>query len=310
MADVEGAHHGAERASATPARHFHGKADARPAARAGEPRVPRGLRAVEEWLVEAISGEVAAGDAVAEVVTAGPSLSAAERLEIYRQGYRARLIECLEDDYPVLAATLGGHAFEALATGYITRHPSSSPNLNAFGQHMAAFCEEVTLAGFETHGAFLAELARLEWALVLAIHAAPPAPFDLAALQAIAAEAWAGVRLVASESVSLLAFRYPVNAYFQAYRTTGERPSIPDASPTATAVYRRHLTLFRMDLTPAMTSVLAALLGGAPIGVALEKIGVDESDPAALAEAERSVMVWFREWVAAGFFSGLALPGE
>jgi hypothetical protein len=60
-----------------------------------------------------------------------------------------------------------------------------------------------------------------------------------------------------------------------------------------------------MDLTPAMTRVLSALLDGAAILDALGKMGVDETDPAAIAEAERSVMVWFREWVSSGLFARL-----
>ena len=62
-----------------------------------------------------------------------------------------------------------------------------------------------------------------------------------------------------------------------------------------------------MDLTPAMTRVLDAMLGGSPLGEALSKIGVDETDSAAVQEAERSVMVWFREWVGSGFFRDFSL---
>jgi hypothetical protein len=62
-----------------------------------------------------------------------------------------------------------------------------------------------------------------------------------------------------------------------------------------------------MDLTPAMTRVLDALLEGMTIEESLGRIGVDETDPAALAEAERSVMVWFSEWMQGGFFAGVEL---
>jgi len=56
-----------------------------------------------------------------------------------------------------------------------------------------------------------------------------------------------------------------------------------------------------------MTRVLDALLEGVTIEESLGRIGVDESDPAALAEAERSVMVWFSEWMQGGFFAGIEL---
>jgi len=154
---------------------------------------------------------------------------------------------------------------------------------------------------------FLTELAALEWALVEIIHAKEPPAFDLAALKAIPIERWSTARLLRSDAVRVVHCDYPVNAYYQACRTRDELPSIPSASPSATAVYRRGWKLWRMDLTRAMTRVLDALLEGVTIEESLGRIGVDESDPAALSEAERSVMVWFSEWMQGGFFAGIEL---
>ena len=265
------------------------------------------LRELEERMVEAITGrEEAAADAALRI-TAGPALDARERLEIYRFGYKARLIECLGDDYPILARTLGQAAFERLATEYIERYPSRSPSLNAFGRRMSELCRVAELGEHEPARAFLSELAALEWALVEIIHAKEPPPFDLAALKTIPVERWGPARLLRSDAVRVLHSEYPVNAYYQGCRTEDELPALPSRSPSATAVYRRAWRLWRMDLTPAMTRVLDALLEGVTIEESLGRIGVDESDPAALAEAERSVMVWFSEWMQGGFFAGIEL---
>jgi hypothetical protein len=113
-----------------------------------------------------------------------------------------------------------------------------------------------------------------------------------------------------SESLRLLRFEYPVNAHFQACRANGVVLPPPAASPCATAVYRRGVELWRMDLTQAMTRVLGALVRGEQLGHALQQIGVDERDPQAIAEAERSVMVWFQTWVASSFFSAVAIDPE
>ncbi len=69
------------------------------------------------------------------------------------------------------------------------------------------------------------------------------------------------------------------------------------------------MTLWRMGLTPAMASLLEALSAGHSLGAALETFdaGLGAEDAA---EAERNVMVWFREWVAAGFFARVELPQE
>lgn len=241
------------------------------------------------------------------VFSDGPRQTAVERLDVYRRGYRARLVECLDDDYPVLRDTLGVDRFEELCLAYVDRHRSTSPNLNFFGRHMAAFCRESP--GLDENGGavFLSELAALEWAVVEAVHAEASEPLDAARVRTLRPEEWSAVRFVPS-AVAVLRFRYPVNAYYQA-RRTGDAPDIPAAVPSATAVYRSGLTVWRMDLTPAMTRVLDALLSGRPLGEALGRIVVDEADGAAVKEAERSVMIWFREWVSSGFFRDFSVGG-
>jgi hypothetical protein len=256
-------------------------------------------------MVRAITGTESEADRAPEVVTDGPRLGARERFEIYRFGYRARLVECLADDYPVLASVLGETAFESLAASYIERFPSSAPSLNFFGRNMARFLAERPVAGFEGRERFFAELATLEWAIVEVIHAETAPPLDAAALQALRPEDWTTARFERSDAVRLLRFEHPVNAFFQARRVGGEDAAIPEPKPSATAVYRHGLTVWRMDLTPAMTRVLTALLDSVPITEALSRMGVDETDAAAIAEAERSVMVWFREWVSSGLFARL-----
>jgi len=298
--------HAAERASASPtrARHLGAHRETGDNARASPPGrdaggIEGGLRRLEEWMVGAILSAADPGD-VGAIFTAGPRQTPGERFDIYRFGYRARLVECLADDYPVLAETLGQDPFERLASAYIDRYPSASPNLNAFGRYLPSFCREWG-ADVGVRAAFSSELAALEWAIVEAIHAEGGAPFDAARLQGLRPEEWNEIRFEPSRAVRVLKFEYPVNAYYQA-RRVGTAPSVPGASASATAVYRKDLTVWRMDLTPAMTRVLESLLHRAPLGEALARIVVDEADEEALKEAERSVMIWFREWVSSGFF--------
>lgn len=276
---------------------------------------PPMLRDVQVWMVGAITGADADADdeAVARFVTPGPRLTAVERFEIYRSGYHARLVECLLDDYPVLAAVLDRNAegqFAALCRAYVDRHPSASPNLNGFGRHMPAFCLEAKLPGFPLFPAlarFAADLAALEWALVDVLHAETAPPLDIAALQALPPEAWAGARFVPSDALRLFRFAYPVNAVFIANRIDEIVPDVPAPSPTAVAVYRKDMQLWRMDLTPAMMGVLEPLVKGKSLGEALEAVEAECTDPEVLAQTGANLMVWFREWVDAGFFTRVTI---
>jgi hypothetical protein len=323
-----------ERASASPA--FARRAALRSPARGAMPSRSAPLREMQEWFAGAIThpgsiedGAVASPHAGALairsaadvdcVLTAGPRLSAMDRLALYHDGYHARLIECLADDYPALKLALGEAPFEALCRGYIAAHPSRSPSLNAFGRHMA---EHVRGEGGEL-AAFAADLARLEWAIVEAIHAEERTSIASDALGArrgydehiaslttrlaeIAPEDLARATLPPSGAARVLHFAYPVNRFFQAFRD-GEVPAIPPPERSATAVYRRGYAVWRMDLTPAMSGVLEALFAGANLETALAAIAAHAEDDDAIAESERNVMMWFREWVAGGFFARVAL---
>ena len=274
----------------------------------------RTLRETQVWMVGAITGAEAdaPGHDLERFITPGPRMTASERFEIYRSGYHARLVECLLDDYPVLAAMLGDAQVGLLCRAYVERHPSTSPNLNGFGRHMAALCREVRLegegaVGFDAVRVFASELATLEWALVEVLHAECPPPLDVTALQLVPPDAWARARFIKSEALRLFRFAYPVNAVFIANRIEEIVPAIPERAPNAVAVYRKDMQLWRMDLTPAMLGILEPLVQGQSLGEALAAVEESVTDPEVLAQTGASLMVWFREWVDAGFFTRIAI---
>jgi hypothetical protein len=239
------------------------------------------LRDDQLWFARAVVASEDAGEA-SHRLTPGPKLDASDRLDIYRRGYRARLLECLADDYPVLEHALGADAFEALCDEYVTRFPSQSPSLNAFGRHMPGFCQ-----------GFAADLAALEWAIVEAIHAPSAVPLAAAELAAIPGEMWPRMRLQKAPSLQVVRAAHPANEYFQAVRDGGN-PVRPGPSPSATAVYRKDLTVWRQRLTPVMADVLAAVVRGETLEEAVAPVP-DDQPP------ER-VLAWFREWTEAGLF--------
>jgi hypothetical protein len=241
-------------------------------------------------------------------LTGGPRLSALERLEIYRRGYVARLVECLADDYPALQHALGEEAFADLCRAYIAAHPSEHPSLNFYGRRMADFCRaycdsaaHASLRGSTVPNLFAADLATLEWAMVEVIHAASAAPLTLDGLRDVPADAWGDARLVPNTAMRILRFGHPVNPYLQAFRD-GAEPQVPQPAQCATVVWRSGAKVWRMDLTEPMHAVLSALVAGDSLGVALEGAADASSGGGHEAVAAR-VMAWFREWVQGGLFA-------
>jgi hypothetical protein len=237
------------------------------------------------------------------LLTPGPALSAFERLDIYRSGYHARLIECLVDDYPVLQHALGESAFSALCRDYIAKHPSRGPSLNVFGRLMAEHCRQSELAV----AGFAADLAALEWAIVEAIHAPGGSVLVPQDLQSVEPEAWSEVRLLINPSLRVLSCGYPVNSYFQAHRT-GNTPQIPGPNPSLVAVYRTGRSIWRLPLDPVMKDLLAALREQ-PLGAATAQVAAALTH---LSEAEAGALItrWFTTAVSSGLFSGLQLPSR
>lgn len=271
------------------------------------------LRSRQKWFAAAVMSppEFEAADRDADAfLTAGPRLSPRERLGVYRRAYAARLVECLADDYPALRSAVGEDRFETLCRAYITRHPSTSPSLNAYGKRMAEFCRdgmEADLAAeFRLHVSepvFMSDLARLEWAIVEVIHAPSADPLTPSGLSTVPVEQWTDARLMTTPAFRLLRFAYPVNTYLQALRE-GQAPVIPEPASSAAAVYRSGATIWRMDLSDPMCDLLQSLASGETLGSALER-GAGAFEDIAEDVAARRVMDWFREWVASGLFSGV-----
>lgn len=301
-----------ERASASP-RGSPAEAPPRPAApeRAPVRAVEAPLATIEAWLAAVTTdprglqaGLTNAAPIAAElgapcleaIVRPGPHLGAEERLAIYHHAYHARLVDCVKDDFDGVGRALGEQTFDRVCHAYVRAHPSRSPNLNVYAERFVDFVAGLDDRGFDPR--LIAELARLEWAMIEVRHAPATPRIDLGALAAAPPEAWAGARLWASPSLRVLRFAYPVNAWYAA-RLEGPAPA-PRPSPSVTAVFRDDWRIWRMDLPPSPARVLDALLAGRPLGEALSAL---DPDLAGGADVQR----WFQEWLSSGFFCRLEL---
>jgi hypothetical protein len=299
-ADAIGVH---ERASATPA-----WLEQRPAALHGAASSwlaqPRSLKWQQDWFAAIITTPESLpapvdSESAERLVTASVTLSALGRLEIYRASYHARLVECLADDYPVLKHALGEVAFERLCRAYIARFPSESPSLNWYGRKMSEFCRTEPLP----EPGFAADLAALEWAIVLSIHAPTASVLTLEALGQVPPERWPEARLEPNPSLAILRFEHPVNAYLQAYRQDAAPAACAPGANTV-AVYRTGRSVWRLELSPALVTLVESLASGATLSDALTKVEPFLGDMSE-SQASSLVMGWFQTSVSSGLFSAI-----
>jgi hypothetical protein len=181
---------------------------------------------------------------VADAVQSTAKLTAHERLSIYSSGYRARLLDALASDYPVLRHVLGEDSFTALGEAYIAAQPSRSFTLRDFGASLPAFLRE---SEFSLEFGFAPELADFERALVEAFDAVDAEPLAAERLAAVAAAAWPQLRFVAHPSVQRCAIAFNTLPMWEAVKA-GRPPPAPERLPipVAVLVWRQGLaTVFR-----------------------------------------------------------------
>jgi hypothetical protein len=295
----------------------------------------RSLDVVQRWFQavvthpEGVEGGVASEEAqrlirlnrseLEAVIGRSRNLTAAERMGIYANAYYARLLECLASFFPVLQKALGEDVFESFAFEYLQHYPSKSYTLGHLGESFARFLEETRPGPEEAYGEdsqagavgwpdFLIDLTVFEWNLNQVfdgpgVEGKPLLTAEL--LQSFPAERFAEARLIPVPCLRLLAFRFPVNAYYTAARHAGEEeePPIPDPAPEYVAFTRRDFVVRRFPLMPAQHALLEKILAGAPVGEAIAAAAeISGLDDEALGT---ELQIWFRLWVAEGFFQSI-----
>ena len=164
------------------------------------------------------------------VIRRSRNLTAAERMAIYANAYYSRLLECLAVFFPVLQKALGEDVFDSFAFEYLQHYPSRATPWTASGRTSPASSTrpvpsprkvKESQTGAVGWPDFLIDLATFEWNLNQVfdgpgVEGKPLLTSE--ALQSFPAERFAEARLVPVPCLQLLAFRFPVNAYYTAAR--------------------------------------------------------------------------------------------
>lgn len=112
----------------------------------------------------------------------GLDASRAAGMAVYRNGYRARLLDVLADSYARTARLVGEEAFHQAAAHHLIAHPPSAWTIDRAGAGFADTC-----AALFAKDPDVAELAWLEWAMQNAFTAADAAPLTHAGFVAATA---------------------------------------------------------------------------------------------------------------------------
>lgn len=217
------------------------------------------LREVQQWMAAQI---LPGGEADPSAVALNPQRGApgVQRLAVYADGYRARTEDALADVYEAMRHVLGAAEFARLARAYTQAYPSRHPNLTFVGRRLGAW-----LPGqpWTAQLPFLPDLARLEWLVCQAFHAAEQPPLRIETLRTLTLAEWERARFTFQPSVDQLESAWPVLAIWQARSQPREQIDIPlEGRPHRVMVFRDGVNVRCELLEPAPFALLAALRRG------------------------------------------------
>ncbi|MFT7616888.1 MAG: hypothetical protein ACI97A_000518 [Planctomycetota bacterium] len=239
-------------------------------------------------------------DSVEEIATAGPQLSAMDRLRVYSDMYYWRLVESLAEDFPVVQFTLGHERFHEIAKSYLHHYPSSSPNLAHLGSHFSAFLAETN----ETidHRGFLVDVASVERATNVCFDEKNVTSVPADDILNITPEAWGALRLSLIPAHRRLALQFPVDEFIEA-RKEDRHLEVPAERDSWLLLYRRDYTVWRTTLSESQFVILETLEQGGTLLDAIEAAAnLPEVD---FDQLVASIGNWFRIWTGIGLFASI-----
>lgn len=199
----------------------------------------------------------------------------AARLDIYRNNVVGNLTGALRLTFPAVQRLVGEAFFAAASARFAADAPPAGADLYEYGAAFPGF-----LAAFApAQGlAYLPDVARLEWAVHHALHAAHMPALTADAITAIPAEHHADLRFTAHPSLSLLALSHPAHAIWQAVLTEDAEDRaarLADIDPAARednlAVVHTPQGLQVFHLSPAALRIAEAFVTGHTLGVVLDR---------------------------------------
>ncbi|MEV5571883.1 DNA-binding domain-containing protein [Spirillospora sp. NPDC052269] len=235
------------------------------------------LTGVQHRLQHAILTPGPPAESASAMFAGTAELSAAQRLEIYRNGCRRRRLEAMEHLHPALRSLLGDDLFDDFASEYLEANPSRTYTLEqldaSFADHLSSNRPDAD--GPQAWIDILIDLARYE-RVFAEVYDGPgierePEPPDVVPSASVSTGAR---RVIMDPSVRSLRVSAAVHEYHAAVRGgTTPPPLVP--RPTCLALWRRDYRVRVATLTRPAHDLLEALLAGGAFSEACADAALD-----------------------------------
>jgi hypothetical protein len=218
---------------------------------------------------------------------------AAPGLVVYRNAYRARLVDCLRSGYDKVLAWAGDEAFDAAAAHHIILNPPHSWTLDDYGHGF-----EATLTALFAGDPEVADLAWLEWTMQHAFGSPDGpvvTPVDLTA-EAMADFDWDRATFEFVGSLDMRMISSNCTGIWLALTNETEMPEqiILDA-PAVLSVWRKEFSPQFLVLGADEYRALTMAMAGATFGEMCEALAEDSDGDEAAAAAGGMLGRWIGE---------------
>lgn len=213
-------------------------------------------------LQQAFQGYVLSGEpGLVDRIAGGDRVDPQQRIGIYFDAYRMRLVEVLATDYEALHALMGDEQFKSACRAYVEATPSPFRNVRWYG---AALSEYLRVTQPWANQLILHEVALFEWTLTLAFDAADVAPVRFEDLASLPQQTWPALGFVPHPSAHWLDLRSNAPALRKASDAGEPLPEVLLAQDTRTwLIWRKQLTVYFRSLSEQESWALAAVRDGA-----------------------------------------------
>lgn len=178
---------------------------------------------------------------------------------VYRNNSVMALIGALAERFPVTLQLVGEEFFRAMARSYAGAHRPRTPLLMHYGDDFPDFIARFAPA--ETVP-YLPDVARLEFAVGEAYHAADAEPLDLRVFAATTPAALLECRLTLHPSTRILRSAYPVADIWLAHQGAGRMEPPARWDPQDVLIVRPQADVDVGTLAPGQHAFLGAILDG------------------------------------------------
>jgi hypothetical protein len=233
------------------------------------------------------------GSVLEALVDGDERLSAVERVDIYADAYFYRLLDCLAEDFPATLAVVGADNFAAIVKEYLLEYPPTEPSIRYAGLYLADF---LNVHPFAERWPFIAELARLERAVLDVFHAADAPALGVEALRAVPSEEWPALRLRAHPAVAIVHSEWRIANVLHTVEQ-GEGWSDPEHEEASVLVWRQNVLVHYRSLEPVERDALAAVSEGARFATICETVVDATEEPHHLALIGRLLARWLADGI-------------